>query len=501
MWILVGLCLSTVISYGYGTSQPTSWSPPTADCSQKCEYRHPQVVYCRSPVVAKIRITKYKKYGYDDAAYMIEVKDILKSPSNTNLYDVKVMYTQCGASRYHPFYEDKTYLVMGRLDGAGHIVLNRCDFSISVHDMNCYQRKGVFKGAYAASCDCTNQIGSKPTDQCDMTKDSLCYSSYAYCYQFGGHCGWRKFWKIGSYICISFPRIMMVYLLDVYGSCFVMLYILHHYGQVKSDMWDEKETYCSCWRSKAECSTNNRLVLEISLDNCTSSWLWEMKRPYQTTDFQYKVYLNESLIENNIVTCHRKKVPSCKVYLPKKTEITVTVAPFCRFVRCRPVKRIIGCYDDVYSNNRNELMASHKNEHSEPDVTMIIVSALSLVAVILFAILIKRRADTLCKAMQESSFSEKLALNTTTLFDSSIPSAIHHEHSSETGTSWSKNSYNQAASHLVHPNQIIYSRNNVCQRTQEDNYYNSSQKHEHTIASPISKSEQELININFSSNL
>lgn len=28
--------------------------------------------------VAKIRITKYKKYGYDDAAYMIEVKDILK---------------------------------------------------------------------------------------------------------------------------------------------------------------------------------------------------------------------------------------------------------------------------------------------------------------------------------------------------------------------------------------------------------------------------------------
>lgn len=50
MWILVGLCLSNVISYGYGTSQPTSWSPPTADCSQKCEYRHPQVVYCRSPV-------------------------------------------------------------------------------------------------------------------------------------------------------------------------------------------------------------------------------------------------------------------------------------------------------------------------------------------------------------------------------------------------------------------------------------------------------------------
>lgn len=103
--------------------------------------------------------------------------------------------------------------------------------------------------------------------------------------------------------------------------------------------------------------------------------------------------------------------------------------------------------------------------------------------------------------MQESSFSEKLALNTTTQFDLSIPSAINHERSSETGTSCSNNSSNQAASHIAHPNQLIYSRNNVCQRTQEDNYYNSSQKHEHTIASPISKSEQELININFSSNL
>lgn len=40
----------------------------------------------------------------------------LQSPSNINLYDVKVMYTQCGASRYHPFYEDKTYLVMGKFE-------------------------------------------------------------------------------------------------------------------------------------------------------------------------------------------------------------------------------------------------------------------------------------------------------------------------------------------------------------------------------------------------
>lgn len=102
--------------------------------------------------------------------------------------------------------------------------------------------------------------------------------------------------------------------------------------------------------------------------------------------------------------------------------------------------------------------------------------------------------------MQESSFSEKLALNTTTPFDSPIPSAINHEHSSETGTSCSNNSSNQAASHIAHPNQLIYSPNNVCQRTQEDNYYNSPQKHENTIASPISKSEQELININFCSN-
>ncbi|XP_052093001.1 uncharacterized protein LOC127729299 [Mytilus californianus] len=201
MWILVGLWLSNVISYGYGyeygygTNQPTSWLPPTADCLQRCEFTHPQIVYCRSPVVAKIRITKYEKYGYDDASYKIDVKDILKSPSNINLYDVKDMYTQCGASRYHPFYENKTYLVMGRLDGAGHIVLNRCDYSISVHEMNCYQRKGVFKGAYAASCECINQIGTNPNEQCDMTKDSLCYSSYAYCYQFGGHCGWKKFWK------------------------------------------------------------------------------------------------------------------------------------------------------------------------------------------------------------------------------------------------------------------------------------------------------------------
>ncbi|XP_063405198.1 uncharacterized protein LOC134688420 [Mytilus trossulus] len=294
---------------------------------------------------------------------------------------------------------------------------------------------------------------------------------------------------------------MMLHLLDVYGSCFVMLYILHHYGPVKSDMWDEKETYCSCWRSKAECSTNNRLVLEISMDNCSSSWLWEMRRSSQTTDFQYNVYFNESRIENNIVTCHRKKVPSCKVYLPKKTEITITVAPFCRFVRCRPVKRIIGCYDDVYSINQNELIASHKNEHSDPDITMIvmIVSAVFLVAV-LFAILIKRRADTLCKAMQDSSFSEKLALNTTTQFDSSIPSAIDHEHStSETGTSSSNNSSHQATNHIAHPNQLIYSRNNVCQhRTQDDNYYDSSQRHEYTIDHHISKSEQELIDINFS---
>lgn len=40
--------------------------------------------------VAKIRITKYKKYGYDDAAYMIEVKDILKV--NKKKMDSNVIY-------------------------------------------------------------------------------------------------------------------------------------------------------------------------------------------------------------------------------------------------------------------------------------------------------------------------------------------------------------------------------------------------------------------------
>ncbi|XP_052092866.1 uncharacterized protein LOC127729196 isoform X2 [Mytilus californianus] len=305
---------------------------------------------------------------------------------------------------------------------------------------------------------------------------------------------------------------MMVHLLDAYTSCIVMLHMLQYYGPVKSDIWEEKERYCKCWRSKAECLTNNRLVLEISLDNCTSTWLWESRRQSQTTDFQYNVYLNETLIENNIVTCHRKKVPSCKVYLPKKTWITITVAPVCRFFRCRAGRRIIGCYNDVSSNNRNELLVSHtneKNEENTPNVTFIVLiipTAVFLVAAVaLVAICFGRRkfcavqgADTSCKAMKESGFNEHLALTTITQLDSSIPSAIDHEHSSETDTGSSNYSSHQAADHIGQSSHLIYCRNNMCQQsTHEDNYYRSSQKHENTIVSPTSKSEQELIKINF----
>lgn len=297
----------------------------------------------------------------------------------------------------------------------------------------------------------------------------------------------------------------MGHLLDAYTSCIVMLHMLQYYGPVKSDIWEEKESYCKCWRSKAECSTNDRLVLEISLDNCTSTWLWESRRPSQTTDFQYNVYLNETLIENNIVTCHRKKVPSCKVYLPKKTWITVTVAPVCRFFRCRAGKRIIGCYNDVYSNNRNELLVSHKNEKNEentPNVTFIVLiipTAFFLVAAVsLVAMLLGRRADTFGKAMKESGFNEHLALTTITQLDSSIPSAIDHEHSSETGTCTSNYSSHQAADHIAQSSRLMYGRNNMCQQsTHEDNYYRSLQRHDNTIVSPTSKSEQELIKINF----
>lgn len=32
-----------------------------------------------------------------------------------NVYSTKILYTECGASSHHPFYEGKTYLIMGKL--------------------------------------------------------------------------------------------------------------------------------------------------------------------------------------------------------------------------------------------------------------------------------------------------------------------------------------------------------------------------------------------------
>lgn len=134
----------------------------------------------------------------------------------------------------------------------------------------------------------------------------------------------------------------------------MLLFILMtEFGHGFTDMHEQIEKFCSCWRSFSTCE-GQTLSLIIDLIDCPKTFPWESRRTRTTTDFHVLIKYNGTNILNRI-TCYRLQENKCKhPIIPffwdniQTPGITIEVGPKCNMCSCRPIIRYLSpCNEHV----------------------------------------------------------------------------------------------------------------------------------------------------------